>query len=72
MFQVLKPNKIRPVKTIAGTDDIEISFTGADDLTNSLIYQVRSQPEPIYKDYLKSSHDLFATRNKADINLIYL
>jgi len=57
-------------KTIAGTDDIEISFTGADDLTNSLIYQVRSQPEPIYKDYLKSSHDLFATRNKADINLI--
>ena len=57
-------------KTIAGTDDIEISLTGADDLTNSLIYQVRSQPEPIYKDYLKSSHDLFATRNKADINLI--
>ena len=57
-------------RTIAGTDNIEINFTGADDLNIISEYQVRTQPEPIYKDYLKSSHDLFATRNKADINLI--
>ena len=57
-------------RTIAGTDNIEISFTGADDLNTTSEYQVRTQPEPVYKDYLKSSHDLFATRNKADINLI--
>jgi len=56
--------------TIAGFDEIEISFTGADDLVAISEYQVRTQPEPIYKDYLKSSHDLFATRNKVDINLI--
>ena len=56
--------------TIAGTDDIEISISGNDDLENSSTYQVRTQPEPIYKDYLKSSHDLFATRNKADVNLV--
>jgi len=57
-------------RTIAGTDNIEISFTGADDLNTTSEYQVRTQPEPVYKDYLKSSHDLFATRNKVDINLI--
>ena len=56
--------------TIAGTDDIGISIAGNDDLENSSTYQVRTQPEPIYKDYLKSSHDLFATRNKADVNLV--
>ena len=56
--------------TIAGTDDIEINFTGVDNLSVLSNYQVRTQPEPIYKDYLKSSHDLFATRNKADVNLV--
>jgi len=48
--------------TIAGFDDIEISISGSDDLTNTLTYQVRSQPEPIYKDYLKPSHDLVNSR----------
>ena len=57
-------------KTIAGTDNIEINFIGVDNLATFSEYQVRTQPEPIYKDYLKSSHDLFATRNKVDINLI--
>ena len=56
--------------TIAGFDDIGIIISGNDDLINSSTYQIRSQPEPMYKDYLKSSHDLFATRNRADINLI--
>jgi len=57
-------------KTIAGTDNIEINFIGVDNLATFSEYQVRTQPEPLYKDYLKSSHDLFATRNKVDINLI--
>ena len=48
--------------TIAGFDDIEISISGSDDLTNTSTYQVRSQPEPIYKDYLKPSHDLVNSR----------
>jgi hypothetical protein len=56
--------------TIAGTDIIGINFTGVDNLSVLSNYQVRTQPEPIYKDYLKSSHDLFATRNKADVNLV--
>ncbi|MFL2614284.1 MAG: FG-GAP repeat domain-containing protein, partial [Candidatus Marisimplicoccus sp.] len=44
--------------TIAGFDEIEISISGNDDLTNTSTYQIRSQPEPVYKDYLKPSHDL--------------
>ena len=57
-------------KTISGFDNIEINVFGNDDLSISLEYQLRTQPEPIYKNYLKSSHDLFATRNKVDINFI--
>ena len=56
--------------TIAGFDDIEISISGSDDLTNASTYQVRSQPEPIYKDYFKPSHDLVNTRANIDPPLI--
>jgi len=48
--------------TIAGFDDIEISISGSDDLTNTSTYQIRSQPEPVFKDYLKPSHDLVNSR----------
>ena len=48
--------------TIAGFDDIEINISGNDDLENSSTYQIRSQPEPVFKDYLKSSHDLVNSR----------
>ena len=48
--------------TIAGFDDIEISISGNDDLENSSTYQIRSQPEPVFKDYLKPSHDLVNSR----------
>ena len=48
--------------TIAGFDDILVNITGNDDLINSLTYQIRSQPEPVYKDYLKPSHDLVNSR----------
>jgi len=58
------------IKTIAGTDNIEISFTGADDLVAISEYQVRTQPEPIYKDYLKPSHDLAETRIRIDIGYV--
>ena len=56
--------------TIAGFDEIEISISGSDDLTNASTYQVRSQPEPIYKDYFKPSHDLVKTRANVDPPLI--
>ena len=69
-YTVSTVENVDRMTTIAGFDDIEISFTGADDLSISELIRVRTQPEPIYKDYLKSSHDLFATRNKVDINLI--
>ena len=48
--------------TIAGFDGIEINISGNDDLENSLTYQIRSQPEPVFKDYLKPSHDLVNSR----------
>ena len=57
-------------RTIAGTDDIEISFTGADDLNLISEYQVRTQPEPIYKDYLKSNLETKTSRIKVDPYLI--
>ena len=57
-------------RTIAGTDNIGINFIGVDNLATVSEYQVRTQPEPVYKDYLKPSHDLFATRNRVDLNII--
>ena len=56
--------------TISGFDDIEISISGNDDLTNTSTYQVRSQPEPIYKDYLKPSNDLVPSRARVKLALI--
>jgi hypothetical protein len=58
-------------RTIAGTDNIEINFTGVDDLASISEYQVRTQPEPIYKDYLKTNRETSRSRaNKIDPNLI--
>ena len=56
--------------TIAGFDDIEINISGNDDLENSLTYQIRSQPEPVFKDYLKPSHDLVNSRVAVNPGLI--
>ncbi|MDC6462159.1 hypothetical protein OAW53_02950, partial [Flavobacteriaceae bacterium] len=56
--------------TIAGFDDIEINISGNDDLENSSTYQIRSQPEPVFKDYLKSSHDLVNSRVAINPGLI--
>lgn len=56
--------------TIAGFDDIGISISGNDDLINSSTYQIRSQPEPMYKDYLKPSNDLVTSRARVKIALI--
>ena len=58
------------VTTIAGFDDITINITGNDDLENSSTYQIRSQPEPIFKDYLKPSHDLVSSRVAINPSLI--
>ena len=45
-------------RTIAGSDNLSIKLTDKNDLTLTDSYTLRTQPEPIYKDYLKSSHDL--------------
>ena len=58
-------------RTIAGTDNIGINFTGVDNLATVSEYQVRTQPEPIYKDYLKTNRETSQSRaNKIDPNLI--
>ena len=67
------PNSIGNVNhmvTIAGHDDINISITDQNDLETNELYRIRTQPEPIFKNYLLPSHDLFSTRNKSDLNLI--
>ena len=56
--------------TIAGFDDITINITGNDDLENLSTYQIRSQPEPVFKDYLKPSHDLVSSRVAINPSLI--
>ena len=56
--------------TIAGFDNIGIIISGNDDLINSSTYQIRSQPEPMYKDYLKPSNDLVTSRARVKIALI--
>tara|TARA_B110000259_G_C13996065_1_gene394452 strand:+ start:79 stop:1596 length:1518 start_codon:yes stop_codon:yes gene_type:complete len=45
-------------RTIAGSDNLSIKLNDKNDLTLTDSYTLRTQPEPIYKDYLKSSHDL--------------
>ena len=58
-------------RTIAGTDNIGINFIGVDNLATVSEYQVRTQPEPIYKDYLKTNRETSQSRaNKIDPNLI--
>ena len=57
-------------RTISGKDNIELSYTGMDDLIVSSEFMVRTQPEPIYKDYLKSNLETKTSRIKVDPYLI--
>ena len=56
--------------TIAGYDDISVSIFDSYENNSSNDIRVITQPEPIYKDYLKPSHDLSISRNRSDINRI--
>jgi len=69
-YSVNTVENVDRITTIAGFDDIEINISGNDDLVNSSTYQIRSQPEPIFKDYLKPSNDLVASRSGVNIALI--
>lgn len=67
------PNSIGNVNhmvTIAGHDDINISITDQNDLETNEFYRIRTQPEPIFKNYLLPSHDLFHSRIRVDLNTI--
>lgn len=68
-----QPSQIKNVdytRTIAGSDNLLITLTDQNDLTLTVSYTFRTQPEPIFKNYLQTSHNLFTTRNRADLNLI--
>ena len=69
-YSVNTVENVDRMTTIAGFDDIEINISGNDDLVNSSTYQIRSQPEPIFKDYLKPSGVLEKSRSKINPSLI--
>ena len=54
-------------RTIAGTDNIEINFTGVDDLASISEYQVRTQPEPNFYDFNTPTHILRNIKYPFDI-----
>jgi len=56
-YTVNSVENVDRMTTIAGFDDIEISISGNDDLTNSATYQIRSQPEPVYRNYNLPSNE---------------
>ena len=69
-YSVNTVENVDRMTTIAGFDDIEINISGNDDLVNSSTYQIRSQPEPIFKDYLKPAGVLEKSRVKINPPLI--
>jgi len=48
--------------TIAGYDELVIHITSIENIQNSYSYNIRTQPEPIYKNYNQPSHNLANTR----------
>ena len=57
-------------QTIAGSDNLLITVTDQNNLTNTSVFTLRTQPEPIFKNYLKPSHELVKTRVKINPSLI--
>ena len=48
--------------TIAGYDELVIHITSVENIQNNYSYNIRTQPEPIYKNYNQPSHNLANTR----------
>jgi len=48
--------------TIAGYDELVIELTSVENVQNNYSYNIRTQPEPIYKNYNQPSHNLANTR----------
>jgi hypothetical protein len=69
-----QPSQIKNVdytRTIAGTDNLLITLTDQNDLTLTVSYTFRTQPEPILnRNYIVTSHDTESSRVKIDPNLI--
>ena len=45
-------------RTIAGENEIEISASNKDNITIQETFKIRTQPQPIYRNYMKSSVDV--------------
>ena len=50
-------NNVSPNITIAGEDNIAVRLIDLYDNEIAIDFTVKTQPEPLFKDYLKSSHD---------------
>lgn len=67
------PNTIENVDymtTIAGYDDLSITLFDQNEISNNSTYRIRTQPEPLNKNYFAPSHDLHKTRSRVDLNKI--
>ena len=61
-YTALEINNPNPNFTIAGEDYLEFKLTDLYGNTITKSVTLKTQPEPIFKDYLKSSHDNQASR----------
>ena len=57
-YTPLSVQNVDYLTTIAGFDELNISFLNQNDISNNDTYSVRTQPQPLIFNYLKSSHDL--------------
>lgn len=69
-YQSSQIKNIDYTRTIAGSDNLLITLTDQNDLTLTVSYTIRTQPEPIFKDYLKPSGVLEKSRSKINPSLI--
>ena len=69
-YQSLQVKNVDYYTTIAGSDNLLITLTDQNDLTLTVSYTIRTQPEPIFKDYLKPAGVLEKSRVKINPALI--
>ena len=69
-YQSSQVKNVDYTRTIAGSDNLLITLTDQNDLTLTVSYTIRTQPEPIFKDYLKPAGVLEKSRVKINPALI--
>ena len=57
-YNPLSIENVDYLTTIAGYEDISISFFDQNEISTNSTYRIRTQPEPLKFNYLKSSHEL--------------